>query len=83
MRNTEINQYQQAEQVMDNALATLMHTTQCVVNRTMKTTSEELSYRTDIFVKISQILINLSNDHFECSTTNSTLPTSPKCHRDC
>jgi len=52
MRTTTITQYQQAEQVMDNALATCMHATRCAVNHTMRTSPGALVFRRDMFIDV-------------------------------
>ena len=52
MRTTTISAYAQAEQIMDNVLATVMHATQCSLNHTMKTSPGALTVRRDMFVDV-------------------------------
>ena len=52
MRTTTISTFAQAEQIMDNALATVMHATRCSVNHTMKTSPGALTFRRDMFVDV-------------------------------
>ena len=55
MRTTTINCEDDAKQVMDNALATLMHATRCVVNHTMQNSPGEIVYQRDMFVDVPVI----------------------------
>ena len=55
MRTTRIENYKEAEQVIDNALAAAMHATCCAVNHTMKTTPGEMVYGRDMFIDIPVI----------------------------
>ena len=55
MQTTQFENYKQAKQLMDNALATAIHATRCAVNHTMKATPGELVYCCDMFIDIPVI----------------------------
>ena len=55
MRTTTISNYDDAKQVMDNALATMMHATRCAVNHTMQNSPEEMVFRRDMFIDVQVI----------------------------
>ena len=58
MRTRELTPRQQAEQIMDNALATVMHAKRCAVNNTMKTSPGALIFRRDMFIDVP-IMVDL------------------------
>lgn len=52
VRTTTITAVQQAEQVIDNALATAMHATKCSVNHTMRTSPGASTFCRDMFINV-------------------------------
>lgn len=52
MRTSNLTRFEQAAQVMDNALATCMHATQWAVHEDLQTSPEALVFRRDMFVDI-------------------------------
>ena len=72
MNTKHLTPQQQAEQIMDNALATVMHATRCAVNNTMKTSPGALTYRRDMFVDVPIIsdLIAIRNNRQQLIDTN-------------
>ena len=72
MRTTTISAYAQAEQIMDNALATVMHVTRCSVNHQMKTTPGALTYRRDMFIDVPLIadLVAIRNNRQQLINNN-------------
>ena len=44
MQTTTISTYAQAEQIMDNALVTVMHAALCLVNHSMRTSLGALTF---------------------------------------
>ena len=52
MRTQTINDYDDAKQVIDNALASLMHATRCSVNHTMRSSPGEIVFQRDMFLDI-------------------------------
>ena len=58
MRTKETTPQQQAKQIMDNALATVIHATRCAVNNTMKTSPGALTFCRDMFVNVP-IMVDL------------------------
>ena len=55
MQTTTIETYENAKQVMNNALATAMHATRCAVNHTMKNSPGEIVFSRDMFVDVPVI----------------------------
>ena len=52
MRTSNLTTFEQAEQVMDNALATCMHATRCAVHDALQTSPGALVYGRDMFVDV-------------------------------
>ena len=52
MNTKHLTPQQHAKQIMDNALATVMHVTRCAINNTMKTSSGALIFCCDMFVDV-------------------------------
>ena len=52
MRTTEIKDEDDARQIIDNALATMMHATRCSVNHTLQNSPGELVFRRDMFIDV-------------------------------
>ena len=55
MRTATINCHDDAKEVMDDALATMMHATRCAVNHTMQNSPGEIVYGRDMFLDIPVI----------------------------
>ena len=74
MRTKDLTPQQQAEQIMDNALATVMHATRCAVNNTMKTSPGALTFRRDMFIDVPIMadLIAIRNNRQQLIDTNLT-----------
>ena len=53
MRTKNLIPQQQAEQIIYNALATVIYATRCAVNHTMKTSSGALIFCRDMFVDVT------------------------------
>jgi len=62
----------QAEQIMDNALATVMHAMRCALNHAMKTSPGALTFRRDMFVDVPIMadLIAIRNNRQQLIDTN-------------
>ena len=72
MRTKDLTPQQQAKQIMDNALATVMHATRCAVNNTMKTSPGALTFCRDMFVDVPIIadLIAIRNNQQQLIDSN-------------
>ena len=72
MRTKNLTPQQQAEQIMDNALATVMHATRCSVNHQMRTSPGALTFRRDMFVDVPIMsdLIAIRNQRQQLIDTN-------------
>lgn len=58
MRMTHANNKQEAEQIMDNALASCMHATRCAVNHTMQTAPGAITFGRDMMMD-EPVIVNL------------------------
>ena len=74
MRTKGLTPQEQAEQIMDNALATVMHATRCAVNNTMKTSPGALTFCRDMFINVPIMadLIAIRNNRQQLIDTNLT-----------
>ena len=59
LRTTEANNEQEAEHIIDNALAKCMHATRCAVNHAMKTSPGALTFGRDMLMDVP-LIANLS-----------------------
>ena len=74
MRTKGLTPQQQAKQIMNNALAIVMHATRYAVNHTMKISPGALTLRRDMFVDVPIIadLIAIRNNRQQLIDTNLT-----------
>ena len=72
MNTKHLTSQQQAKQIMDNALATVMHATRCAVNNIMKTSPGALTFCRDMFVDVPIIsdLIAIRNNRQQLIDSN-------------
>ena len=72
MRVTTISSYAQAEQIMDNALATVMHATRCSVNHSKRTSPRALTFQRNMFIDVPVLadLIAIRNRSQQLIETN-------------
>ena len=72
IRTKHLTPQQQAEQLLDNALATVMHATRSAVNHTMKTSPGALTFYRDMFVDVPIMadLIAIRNNRQQLIGTN-------------
>ena len=72
MRTKDLTLQQQAKQITDNALATVMHATRCAINNTMKISLGAFTFCQDMFVDVPIIpdLIAIKNNRQQLIDSN-------------
>ena len=72
MRTKDLTLQEQTKQIMDNTLGTVIHTTRCAVNHTMKISLGALAFCRDKFIDILiiAVLITIRNNRLQLIGTN-------------